>query len=108
MYVLVQVVYDSDSNMDRTSSLLGPALTSEISLRTQQFDRQFEEKFKLQEKGYSKEKIAFAQAAMSNMLGECSFLFLCKFRDGTLYHLHPPAGSSSVEILLLGLLTHSL
>lgn len=55
---------------DRPESLQGAALEAELAKKNREFDTKFEEIFKLKEKGYSAEKISFAQAAMSNMLGE--------------------------------------
>lgn len=49
-------------------------MDAEIDERSRLFDEQFESKFGLKKKGYSADKIGFAQAAMSNMLGEKSTL----------------------------------
>ena len=39
-------------------------------MRSDEFDMEFEEKFELEKKGYSEDKIQFAKSAMSNMIGE--------------------------------------
>lgn len=43
--------------------------TTLLNERKQKFDFEFEEKFKLKEKGYSNEHVQFAKAALSNVLG---------------------------------------
>ncbi|XP_067934654.1 mannosyl-oligosaccharide glucosidase-like [Watersipora subatra] len=73
--ITIEVVYESDTFTDRPNSLQGSVLQTEIALRTQEFDKKFEKVFRLKEKGYSNEHIAFAQAAMSNMLGGVGFFF---------------------------------
>lgn len=45
-------------------------MSSELAMRSDEFDITFEEKFGLKKKGYTKDNILFAQAAMSNMIGE--------------------------------------
>ena len=67
----LQVVYESDSAAgDRENTLHGPVFSSVLQMRSDEFDMEFEEKFELEKKGYSKDKIQFAKSAMSNMIGE--------------------------------------
>lgn len=62
-------MYESESVDNRPNRLQGSDLSKELEMKSHEFDMQFEEKFGLKAKGYSKDKIEFAQAAMSNMLG---------------------------------------
>ena len=52
----LQVVYESDSAAgDRENTLHGPVFSSVLQMRSDEFDMEFEEKFELEKKGYSKQ-----------------------------------------------------
>lgn len=56
----------------------GQALTEKILQRAVMFSKQFEDSFHLSNKGYSQEKIVFAQSALSNLIGGIGSFLLAK------------------------------
>lgn len=67
--LLYQVVFESGSFLDRPNVLEGAILSQEVEKRSKAFHEDFEAKFRLSEKGFDTRQIAFAKAALSNMLG---------------------------------------
>ncbi|XP_052745873.1 mannosyl-oligosaccharide glucosidase isoform X2 [Bicyclus anynana] len=53
----------------------GDEYTRTLANLTKEFDKKFEEKFKLKEKGYSDEDVGIAKAAMSNMIGGIGYFY---------------------------------
>ncbi len=76
---ILDITYQSVSNVslrDNTVSLpTGEDYTKLLSTKRDDFRKKFNQKFKLEEKGYSKFEIDAAQAALSNMLGSIGYFF---------------------------------
>ncbi|CAB3231882.1 unnamed protein product [Arctia plantaginis] len=70
---VVDIVYTTEDLP--TPPLKGVEYTKSLELKKQNFDNEFEEKFKLNEKGYSPEDVAVAKAALSNMVGGIGYFF---------------------------------
>lgn len=65
----IEIVFESGSNQNRSSSLAGEKFTKQLNIFKKQFDKKFEETFPLKSKGYSKDEVKFAKSAFSNMIG---------------------------------------
>nr|CAB3263899.1 mannosyl-oligosaccharide glucosidase-like [Phallusia mammillata] len=65
----IEIVFESTSFQNRRDTLAGPKFTSLLASIKDKFDKKFEKKFPLKDKGYGPEEIQFAKAALSNMLG---------------------------------------
>uniref|UniRef100_A0A6A7G1H0 Mannosyl-oligosaccharide glucosidase n=1 Tax=Hirondellea gigas TaxID=1518452 RepID=A0A6A7G1H0_9CRUS len=71
----IEVVYESDSFIQRPNMFMGETFTKELQKYSDNFDFEFDQKFPLQEKGFSAEKIDFAKAALSNMIGGIGYFY---------------------------------
>jgi len=71
----VEVAFESGSFQARRERLLGSSFANLRDQYSSQFDRKFEEKFSLIAKGFSKEEVQFAQAALSNMVGGIGYFY---------------------------------
>lgn len=72
----VDIVYESDSAVaERQDRLVGDTLTAELAEHKERFHNEFESKFSLRAKGFSAEEVAFAEAALSNMLGGIGYFY---------------------------------
>jgi len=65
----LDIVFESDSHIDRYESLVGQRYTDALSDWMDTFDLRFEKTFYLQQKGFNDTAVRFAQAALSNMVG---------------------------------------
>lgn len=72
---VMDVVFESESNDERENELAGGELTSLVQEYSDDFNKQFEEKFGLTGKGYSATEVAFAKATMSNMIGGIGYFY---------------------------------
>ncbi|XP_075989113.1 mannosyl-oligosaccharide glucosidase [Anticarsia gemmatalis] len=82
-FVPVQMIVETPFVMDivyTTEDLPTPPLkadeyTTELEHKKQDFDMEFEKKFRLNEKGYPPEDVSVAKAALSNMLGGVGYFY---------------------------------
>uniref|UniRef100_A0A8C5WJS2 Mannosyl-oligosaccharide glucosidase n=1 Tax=Leptobrachium leishanense TaxID=445787 RepID=A0A8C5WJS2_9ANUR len=65
----VEVLFESDSFLQRPGPLSGNALSELLQSHRGRMEERFRSIFKLETKGFTPEQVAFAQAALSNMLG---------------------------------------
>lgn len=65
----LDIVFESDSNVDREVSLVGTEYTKSLSQWVDTFDIRFEKTFLLSHKGFNSSAVKFAQSALSNMVG---------------------------------------
>ncbi|KAM9329267.1 mannosyl-oligosaccharide glucosidase [Gastrophryne carolinensis] len=65
----VELLFESGSFPERPGPLSGAALSAELEKHQKAMEVKFRELFHLEEKGFGAEQAAFAQAALSNMLG---------------------------------------
>ncbi|XP_060809205.1 mannosyl-oligosaccharide glucosidase isoform X3 [Amyelois transitella] len=70
---VLDVVYSTEDLP--TPPLKGEEYTRVLDEKRRSFDEEFEEKFKLSEKGYQESDIAIARAAMSNMIGGIGYFY---------------------------------
>lgn len=68
----VDVVFSND---DAHTLLQGDVYTQALHNNVQTFDKEFKDKFHLEDKGYSKENVAIARAAMSNLVGGIGYFY---------------------------------
>lgn len=71
----VTLVYESESFPARPDTLFGSNYEKELSRHRQNFNEKFENTFHLEEKGWKGEEIAFAKAALSNMVGGIGYFY---------------------------------
>lgn len=71
----LEMAFESGSYFDRPGSLIGEAYSRELSRLQDDFHHKFEEKFRLEAKGYKPDEIAFAKAAFSNLLGGVGYFY---------------------------------
>ncbi|CAL4078158.1 unnamed protein product, partial [Meganyctiphanes norvegica] len=71
----MEVVYESHSFFNKPGILSGDAFTEELAKHEEKFHTNFEDKFSMQKKGFVKEEINFAKAALSNMIGGIAYLY---------------------------------
>ena len=71
----VEVVFESGSHLKRELSLSGKLFLKHLEVKKQSYDQKFEEIFNLSGKGYSKEEVSFAKAALSNMIGGIGYFY---------------------------------
>ncbi|KAJ8704063.1 hypothetical protein PYW07_013357 [Mythimna separata] len=69
----IDIVYTTEDLS--TPPLKGEKYTKALEAKKMQFDLEFEEKFKLDEKGYPPQDVAIARAALSNMVGGVGYFF---------------------------------
>lgn len=69
----MDLIYESASYQDRKQALSGDMYTGELNTRRTQFDRKFEETFRLKEKKFSDEDVELAKSIFSNLIGELYF-----------------------------------
>ncbi|KAJ8705748.1 hypothetical protein PYW08_012794 [Mythimna loreyi] len=69
----IDIVYTTEDLS--TPPLMGDKYTRALEAKKMQFDLEFEEKFKLDEKGYPPQDVAIARAALSNMVGGVGYFF---------------------------------
>ncbi|CAG9136656.1 unnamed protein product [Plutella xylostella] len=82
-FVAIQLLVNTPFTLDvvyttedlPTPPLKGDSYTEALEEKRQTFDEQFEETFKLAEKGYSSENISIARAAFSNCLGGVGYFY---------------------------------
>ncbi|CAG5036791.1 unnamed protein product [Parnassius apollo] len=82
-FVPIQMIVETPFILDvvyTTEDLSIPQLkedeyTKTLEEKKKSFDKEFEEKFKLKEKGYSEEDVSIARAAMSNMIGGVGYFY---------------------------------
>eukprot|EP00927_Polykrikos_kofoidii_P030385 TRINITY_DN26142_c0_g1_i1.p1 TRINITY_DN26142_c0_g1~~TRINITY_DN26142_c0_g1_i1.p1 ORF type:complete len:892 (+),score=114.49 TRINITY_DN26142_c0_g1_i1:64-2676(+) len=73
---VVDFVFDGGvDGANRADALSGDSLSAMLLARSSKFDQRFEETFQLRQSGYSAEHVAFAQAAMSAMIGGMGFFY---------------------------------
>ncbi|XP_059063009.1 mannosyl-oligosaccharide glucosidase [Achroia grisella] len=70
---VLDVVYTTE--ILATPPLKREEYTKALEHKKKSFDTEFENKFKLSEKGYSNEDVAIARAAMSNMIGGIGYFY---------------------------------
>ncbi|RZF44964.1 hypothetical protein LSTR_LSTR001925 [Laodelphax striatellus] len=70
----LDIVFESAS-ADRSNMLTGDIYSRELQSRSQDFHKRFESTFRLREKGYNNEKISFAEATFSNLLGGIGYFY---------------------------------
>ncbi len=71
----MEVLFESVSFSNRPNTLSGEIYQQTINEHVMRFDEKFEDTFGLQQKGYDKDKIGYAKAALSNMLGGIGYFF---------------------------------
>ncbi|XP_075222414.1 mannosyl-oligosaccharide glucosidase isoform X2 [Lycorma delicatula] len=71
---VIDVVYESD-NVDRTNMLTGDVYMNELKRHSDNFHDRFEKIFELKAKGYDSDKISFAKAAFSNLVGGIGYFY---------------------------------
>ncbi|KAA0202272.1 hypothetical protein HAZT_HAZT002463 [Hyalella azteca] len=71
----IEVVFESDSFSQRPNMLMGDVFSRDLKKYSEEFDAQFDHKFPLKEKGFTEDEIAFAKAAMSNMIGGIGYFY---------------------------------
>ncbi|KAJ9596409.1 hypothetical protein L9F63_012572 [Diploptera punctata] len=71
----IDMVFESGSNMDRSSTLMGNKYTDELKERRNEFNIKFENVFKLSSKGYKNDEILFAKAVLSNLVGGIGYFY---------------------------------
>lgn len=71
----MEVIFESSSFTSRTERLSGPVFSEAFAKYSENFQKTFEEKFPLKAKGFGDEEIAFAQAALSNMVGGIGYFY---------------------------------
>ncbi|XP_053560379.1 mannosyl-oligosaccharide glucosidase [Bombina bombina] len=71
----VEVLFESDSFHDRPGPLSGKALSDLLGKHHRAMEERFRNTFRLEEKGFIPEQVAFAQAALSNMLGGMGYFY---------------------------------
>ncbi|CAH1118742.1 unnamed protein product [Phaedon cochleariae] len=71
----VDVVFESASSSNKQETLVGKTYTKALAWHKNRFDQKFEDVFGLKAKGYSEKHIAFAQAALSNMVGGIGYFY---------------------------------
>ncbi|CAH2299080.1 mannosyl-oligosaccharide glucosidase [Pelobates cultripes] len=71
----VEVLFESDSFLQRPSPLSGSALSDLLQTHRMKMAERFRRIFKLEEKGFIPDQVAFAQAALSNMLGGMGYFY---------------------------------
>ncbi|XP_048485861.1 mannosyl-oligosaccharide glucosidase isoform X2 [Plutella xylostella] len=82
-FVAIQLLVNTPFTLDvvyttedlPTPPLKGDSYTEALEEKRRTFDEQFEETFKLAEKGYSQENISIARAAFSNCLGGVGYFY---------------------------------
>ncbi|XP_068129656.1 mannosyl-oligosaccharide glucosidase [Hyperolius riggenbachi] len=70
-----EVIFESGSFWERPGTLSGAALTTELEKHKTHMEEKFRQMFQLEKKGFIPEQIAFAQAALSNMLGGIGYFY---------------------------------
>ncbi|XP_063781783.1 mannosyl-oligosaccharide glucosidase [Pseudophryne corroboree] len=71
----VEILFESDSFLQRPVSLSGGALTAGLEKHRKTMEERFRKTFQLEAKGFIPEQVAFAQAALSNMLGGMGYFY---------------------------------
>lgn len=71
----LDVVFESGSSGTRSETLVGDKYTEALDWHRSRFQQRFENTFYLQNKGYAQEQVAFAQAALSNMIGSIGYFY---------------------------------
>ncbi|KAG8430671.1 hypothetical protein GDO86_020178 [Hymenochirus boettgeri] len=70
-----EVLFESGTNYDRPDHLSGHSLSMALEGHRERMADRFTRVFRLGEKGFTPEQIAFAQAALSNMLGGMGYFY---------------------------------
>ncbi|XP_066256749.1 mannosyl-oligosaccharide glucosidase isoform X1 [Euwallacea similis] len=71
----VDVVFESKSVVNRHDKLMGEAYSNALEWHQARFNQRFEDTFGLKHKGFSEDKIKFAQSALSNMIGGIGYFY---------------------------------
>ncbi|KAK4002984.1 hypothetical protein OUZ56_004773 [Daphnia magna] len=71
----LEIVYESNSFAERGILLRGEVYDALLQKYREQFRIQFENKFRLNEKGFSEEEQDFAKSAMSNLVGGIGYFY---------------------------------
>ncbi|XP_008485955.1 mannosyl-oligosaccharide glucosidase-like [Diaphorina citri] len=71
----MDLIYESASYQDRKQALSGDMYTGELNARRTQFDRKFEETFRLKEKKFSDEDVELAKSIFSNLIGGIGYFY---------------------------------
>ncbi|KAM4809599.1 mannosyl-oligosaccharide glucosidase [Rhinophrynus dorsalis] len=89
-----EVLFESSSFYQRPGPLAGEALSLELGKHRQSMEERFRNTFHLEEKGFIPDQVAFAQAALSNMLGGMGYFYgrsLVQSQHNPEPVLYPPA-----------------
>ncbi|MEE6526488.1 hypothetical protein FKM82_027178, partial [Ascaphus truei] len=70
-----EVLFESDSVGRRPGPLSAEALSSALAERRRDMEERFRRTFRLEEKGFAPDQVAFARAALSNMLGGMGYFY---------------------------------
>ncbi|XP_053313985.1 mannosyl-oligosaccharide glucosidase [Spea bombifrons] len=70
-----EVLFESDSVVQRPGPLAGEALSRELERHRAAMEGRFQRTFQLEEKGFAPEQVAFAKAALSNMVGGMGYFY---------------------------------
>ncbi|CAI9611293.1 unnamed protein product [Staurois parvus] len=70
-----EILLESDSFLERSEHLSGQTLTAELERHKKDMAERFRQTFRLEGKGFIPEQVAFAQAALSNMVGGMGYFY---------------------------------
>ncbi|XP_071121774.1 mannosyl-oligosaccharide glucosidase-like [Mytilus edulis] len=70
-----EIIYKSGSFRNSPNKLQNDVFTKELNKYSNKFEKRFGQVFQLDKKGYNENEIAFAKAAISNLLGEISYFY---------------------------------
>lgn len=70
-----EILFESDSFLERWEHLSGQTLTAELERHKKDMAERFRQTFQLEGKGFIPEQVAFAQAALSNMVGGMGYFY---------------------------------
>ncbi|KAG9461033.1 hypothetical protein GDO78_018380, partial [Eleutherodactylus coqui] len=90
----VEMLFESDSFRQRPGPLSGATFSAELKMHKENMEERFQERFRLEEKGFLPEQVSFAQAALSNMLGGMGYFYgssLVRSRHNLEPVSYPPA-----------------
>lgn len=71
----MEIVFESEDFIDRQYRLIGDMYNKELLYHEKNFEKKFEDIFKLASKGYSESEISAAQAIFSNLIGGIGYFY---------------------------------